>query len=422
MRTIRTLLVAAVALSVAGVAVAELQNVEVGGKLQIRGNYWRLDNQGATSFVEQRTALNVKADFTNEVSTFIEFDSYNDWGQDFRANYLTGVDSRGGSEVNLYQAYVNVKDLWGTPLSLRAGRQELSFGAEFLLGNNSTAPYFTGLSFDALRLTYATDLFKVDAFAAKLAESYKNFGKGDTDLYGVYGSYLGIEDVTLDAYWLYLRDDTVPGEDVDIHNFGLRGSGKVGSFDFEAEVAYQFGGVDGQPSACPLGYGEADVEYGTLGGQLIVGYTFDTVWQPRVFGLFAYYGAGDADDSFWSNDRTLPFNRLFSDFQYSDFLDLNSNATNVVGYALGVQVSPTECTTVSLAGKFLDLDENIGRQSSWGWEVNLAGTYHYSEDLAFSAGYSHFFGSDWYTASGLFGEKSYDPQYDYFYAQTEISF
>jgi len=47
MRTLTTLVIAALVLSVAGVAVAELQNVEVGGQLQIRGNYWRLDKQGA---------------------------------------------------------------------------------------------------------------------------------------------------------------------------------------------------------------------------------------------------------------------------------------------------------------------------------------------------------------------------------------
>ena len=414
MRTIRFLIIAALVLSVSGAALAELQNVEVGGSLKIRGSYWRYDTLGATSFVEQRTALNVKADFTNDISTFVEFDSYGDWGQGFRSNYLTGIDGRGASDVSLYQAYINVKDLWGTPLSLRVGRQELSFGAEFLLGNNSSAPYFRGLSFDAVRLTYATDQFKVDAFAAKLAENFQNFGKGDSDLYGVYGSYIGIENVTLDAYWLYLRDDTIAGKDTDIHTLGLRGSGNVGSFDFEAEVAYQLGHVDGQPSACPLGFGEADVSYGAFGGHTIVGYTFDTAWQPRVFGLFAYYGAGDADTSLWSNDRTLPFNRLFSDFRYSDFVDLNANATNVIGYALGVQVSPTECTKVTLAGKYLDLDQNIGLQHGWGWEVNLAGTYHYSQDLAFSAGYSHFFGSDWADGS--------KPSWDYFFAQTELSF
>src|SRR5690606_18246989 len=99
-------------------ATAELQNVQVGGSIQIRGNYysnlgfhaghvpggalagakiiwpnfflpnrpigsgafngagitstfgWDDEQTNSISFVEQRTRLNVKADFTNEVSAF----------------------------------------------------------------------------------------------------------------------------------------------------------------------------------------------------------------------------------------------------------------------------------------------------------------------------------------------------------------
>ncbi|MGC9054093.1 MAG: hypothetical protein ACP5KS_09445, partial [Candidatus Hydrogenedens sp.] len=129
---------------------AELQNVEVGGSIRIRGNYisnlfndfagpmpsvqsrwspvsvirrpignllgpgvnsifsWDND-QSDLSFVEQRTRLHVKADFTEEVSTFIELDSYDVWGEDFRSqNYITGVDARQNSidDVEIFQAYI----------------------------------------------------------------------------------------------------------------------------------------------------------------------------------------------------------------------------------------------------------------------------------------------------------------------------
>ncbi len=422
MRTLTTLVIAALVLSVAGVAVAELQNVEVGGKLVVRGDYWRMDKLGNSSFVEQRTLLNVKADFTNDVSTFIELDSYGDWGQNFRSNYLTGIDGRGAADVNLYQAYINVKNLWGTPLSLRVGRQELVFGSKFLLGNNTTLPLARGLSFDGIRLTFANDMFKADAFAAKLNESFQNFGKGDVDLYGVYGSYIGIEDVTLDAYWLYIQDSTVVDKYIDIHTFGLRGAGTISGIDFDAEVAYQLGSVDGQPSACPLGFGEADVKYGTFGANAEVGYTFDMAWQPRVFGKFAYFGGGDPDRCKWSNDRTLPFNRLFSDMSYSPFLDTNKNLSNLFYYGVGVQVMPTECVSLKLTGAFLDMDVTNHEQGSYGWEVGGAGTYHYSEDLAFSAGYSHFFGSDRDKDSSFCDPKVNKLDFDYVYAQTEISF
>jgi hypothetical protein len=424
MRTITTLIVAALVLGVAGAAVAELQNVQVGGKLQIRGNYWRLDEFGASSFVEQRTLLNVKADFTNDVSAFIELDSYNDWGQGFRSNYLTGIDVRGDADVNLYQAYVNVKNLWGTPLSLRVGRQELVFGNEFLLGDNDNGPFFKGLSFDAIRLSYANDVFKVDAFAAKLNETFQNFGKGDIDLYGVYGSYVGIEDLTLDAYWLYVQDSTTVGKYIDIHTFGLRGAGTFSGFDFDAEVAYQLGNVNGPPSACPFGFGETDINYGAFGANAELGYTFDMAWQPRAFGKFAYYGGGKVEDEWGSDNVTLPFNRLFSDMSYSPFLDVNRNLTNIFFYGAGVQVMPTECLSVKLMGSYFDRDKKLIGKKSLGWEAGVSGTYHYSEDLAFTVGYSHFFATKSHHDRDCWfdDEENSTPKFDYVYGQTEISF
>ncbi len=90
------------------------------------------------SFVEQRTRLNVKADFTNEVSAFIELDSYDIWGEDFRSNYITGADGRAVSndDVEMYQAYIEANEMFGMPIRMRVGRQELSFGSEWLVGVN----------------------------------------------------------------------------------------------------------------------------------------------------------------------------------------------------------------------------------------------------------------------------------------------
>ncbi|HOH30669.1 MAG TPA: hypothetical protein PLC40_13410, partial [Candidatus Hydrogenedentes bacterium] len=59
----RTLLAVAMIATLAGIAGAELQNVEIGGNLRIRANYFNLDDSHPDmSFIEQRTRLNVKAD------------------------------------------------------------------------------------------------------------------------------------------------------------------------------------------------------------------------------------------------------------------------------------------------------------------------------------------------------------------------
>jgi hypothetical protein len=424
MRFKKLLFLSALVIIAGSAAWAELQNVEVSGNIRIRGNYYNYDSLPNQSFIEQRTRLGVTA--------FVEFDSWNAWGNNFRSDYLNGIDSRGTADVSLYQSYIEARNLWGTPLTLKVGRQEIKFGDQFLVGVNDTSSYFRGLSFDAVRLTYKTDQFSVDAVASKLAENFKNFGKGDTDFYAVYGSYTGIENTTLDAYWMYVRDDgarLATGNSVDIHTVGLRGAGKIGSFDYKAEVAYQFGSVDDLPSACPFGFGEAKTKYDNFGACATVGYTFDAPWTPRPWAAFCYYGGGKPDRSIWSNDRTLPFNRLFSNYEYSEFLD-STDLSNVIYYSLGVDIVPTECLKFTLLGAYFTADKSgpVTHSSPLGWEAAVYGFYQYSADLIFRAGYIHFFGEKgledaYISGNGLlqWGGEEKD-QYDYAFVETEITF
>jgi hypothetical protein len=433
MRFKKLLFLCALATIAGGAAWAELQNVELSGNLRIRGNYYGYDSLPDVSYIQERTRLGVKADFTNDITAFVEFDSYSVWGEGFRSNYLTGIDTRGDADVSLYQGYIEVRNMWGVaPLTLKVGRQELKFGDQFLVGVNDASSDYRGLSFDAVRLTYKTDVFSVDAVASKLAETFNNFGKGDTDFYVLYGSYTGIENTTLDAYWMYLRDDGAllpAGNTVDINTIGLRGAGTLGSFDYKAEVAYQFGSIDDLPSACPSGFGTADTDYGTFGINSEIGYTFDAAWSPRPFARFAYFGGGDPDRSLCSNDRTLPFNRLFSNIEYSEFIE-TTDLSNVFYYAAGVDLVPMECIKLQLVAAYFAADQAgpVTDDSSLGWEAGLYGSYQYSEDLVFRAGYIHFFGDDgledaYIAANGLrqWGGDG-DDQYDYLYIETEISF
>lgn len=443
------------------------------------------NNQPKVDFVEQRTRLGVQADFTNEIAAYIELDSYDIWGEDFRSDYLTGADfpAFSGDDVEVYQGYIEVKDMWGLPLRARIGRQELALGSQWLVGVNDANAFFTGLSFDGVRYTYATDMFSVDAFYTMLAENSPIEEDGDVTFAGVYASYLGLEDITLDAYWLWLRDprsinDTdflFPLEwlenafDLDdydvtnIHTFGLRGAGTFGAFDFEAEAAYQIGDV-GQYGATfrPFGlYGDDNLDMNEWGANLEVGYTFDMNYQPRVFLGGAYFSAdSNRDVSFWDwinpFDRpqgSTSFNRLFSNWEYSQFLDQNGSMSNVGIIRGGVSAMPTESLELKLMLTYLTtLEEfeapvsiNLGRYripiapalSFWtnkndkdlGYELGLYATYNYSEDLTFNAGWAHFF-----VGNGLedgqfvvdngygFAGGSQDDDADYFFVESKIAF
>lgn len=411
-------------------AVAELQNVAVGGSLRIRGNFVDFDefkgaDTGDFAAVEQRTRVNVKADFTDQVSTFIELDSYDVWGEDFRSNYLTGLDGRVASadDVEVYQAYIDVQNLWDTPLSARIGRQELKLGSGWLAGVNGTAPFYTGLSFDALKLAYATEQFSVAAVAAKLAERSGIEEDGDINLYGVYASYTGIEDVVLDAYWLYIRDAANFRGGLDAHVFGLRGAGNAGAFDFEAEAAYQLQDWERKDVFRVDGETKSDA----LGGNLVAGYTFDAAYTPRVYAGGAYFSGNDDD---------LAFNRLFSDRKYSLILDTQANLSNIWLVHGGLSINPTESLKLTASvGYIAALDgREIARFLWWsedsdkplGVEAGLRADYAYSEDLSFAVGYSHLFALDGLDDGNFVPNNgaalAFSEDADYLYAETQISF
>jgi hypothetical protein len=406
-------------------------------------------NTNDLTFVEQRTRLHVSADFTDDVSAFIELDSYDWWGEDFRSNYITGADARANSvnDIEVFQAYIEAADMFGTPLRLRIGRQELSFGNEFLVGNKDFGPNFVGLSFDAIRATYAADVWSVDAWAATLFESGVAEQDGDVWFYGLYGSCSALENVTFDVYYLLLRDarrindtnglwfsewieDVLDLDDYDvtnIHTVGFRSAGAMAGFDFNLEVAYQWGDV-GQIGTIfkPFVYGDNRAELDQWGGSIEVGYTFDAPWQPRVALGFDYYGGEDERDiSFmewlWPFNRpksSANFNRLFSDKMFNGFLDLNNDMSNVWSGHIVAMAHPTEQVTViadvyyfealgtwkspvywDLGGFRVPLAPvfSFWTQTSspeLAWSADLVVLYQYSEDLSFSAHYSHLFPLD----------------------------
>lgn len=489
---------------------AELQQVEVGGSILVMGEYYRhvaspaaglrwpanwltgravgngpdissgfgWDDDGpGMSLVSQWTRLHVNAHFTGEVNAFIEVDSMDTWGEDFRSGYVTGLDARAGSmdDIEIHQAYIETERLFGTPLRLRVGRQELRFGSEWLVGGNDDGPAPAwGLSFDAVRLTWAAEAFTVDAWSAKLAERSAVESDGDTDFYGLYASYHGFENLVLDAYWLFLRDaaairgpeqgsagewlEAVAGvEDYDttqLHTAGLRAAGEYGAFDFEAEAAYQFGNAGTTGTLFrPVLYGDPDAEYDAWGCNIQLGYSFEAAWRPRVYLAYAFLEGQDERDitfahwldalfnPFHTEEASVSFNRLFSNWSYSAILD-GSEMSNAHMFHVGVEAAPTENIELGVDVGYYLADEVFERPvmpllAFWsrpgsdvlGWEVDLNVTYHYSEDLYFCVGWDHLFVGDgledgsFTVANGLeFNGGSAGEDADYWYFETGLEF
>ena len=525
-----------VALAICGapVVVAEsgLQQVSIGGEVRIRGHVWEnvfndalpsgavppvlrwpgsqlpgraigdvvggpcvysyrdWDDAGSNlSSVAQRTAIHVQADFTQEVTTFIELDAYRVFGQDFRSNYVTGVDglNLGDGDVDVYQAYVEARDLWGLPLQLRVGRQELNIGGGWLLGNGDALSEFTMLSFDAIRLTYTQDRFSLDAFWSKLGENSGIEQDGDVDFSGVYARYAFSPAFNLDAYWFLLRDgragtlgdcgctdEVRPADaavlllsDVDydptyLNTVGVRGAGEQGAWDYEVELAYQFGPADQLGSLFRRRLvGDDEARFDAFAAHAEVGYTIDSRWSTRVYLRGAYFeGEDHRAVSFrdWQNPFSQPtasisFNRLFSNNPYSEILDHMGQMSNFWTVQAGVELSLTEKVSTQLSVAHFETVEAFDQplhvrlngqrlapfpglpfltdesSSDMGWEAALKVAYRYSDDLEFSVGWSHLFTGDglyegnYSDLNGLlFNGGTGRDDADYFYAQALIRF
>jgi hypothetical protein len=448
MRKSLIVLVAAMVVGMTIPAFAELQNVEVGGSLRIRGNWYSESNLSFDHdlgpdalFFEQRTKINVSASFTQDVNAFIELDSYDVFGDGFRglddslsvysdrrgfssgANGLSGVDNgSNGTSVSFYQGYIEVKDAWGTPLSFRIGRQEIQFGSEFLVGNNDTSSFFRGLSFDGLTTNSQFGNFKLQSFFTELVTNNNPFrfeSSGDVWFHGFYGSYVGIEGMTIDGYVMHYYQaltDPLAGiglvEATDFYTAGLRFAGSKSQFDWDVEGAYQFG-----DSGLPSPNDSINAYALTAKG----GYTFDVNMQPRVFLNGAYFSADEDDPA---------FNRMFSDHEYSEFLDA-TDLTNFWMIGGGASAQVTESINLSGVANYFESVEDYGTdENSLGIEVALYAKYDYSEDLYFQAGYAHFFAGDAMESGafvtsggvGLIGGFGQSDDMDYVFVETGLKF
>lgn len=451
-------------------ASAELTQVQVGGEIRMRGRYYwnnwqdggrttRIPNnqligrpigyRGTQSMFkwddagrdwtryEMATKLNVRADFTENVSAFIEFYDFHIWGEDFRSNYLTGADLRSNDvgPVLLHQGYIEMRQLFDQPLQLRMGRQELIFGKGFLVSNLIVPSQF--ISFDALRLTYAANDLTVDAFVSKLNEN-DAASSDDIDFYGIYATYSGIAPLSISAYYFFVHDErdiprtetTLLGRWINdqrgydysttrLHTVGTRLFGKYGGFDYDVEAAYQFGEASHLGSLFTnmgSNFGDTNAKYGNWAVDAVLGYTFqDVAWQPRLFvqGV-VLQGEDNRDITFgeWLNpfrrpEASVSFNRLFTHLNYAPSVNDNSWLSNFMQVSAGVEVQPTPKVRLHMHVAYdwiydaFDPPKSIkfgGRRvavaprlSFWtdegshdiGWELTTWLKYAYSEDLSF---------------------------------------
>src|SRR6185437_10774219 len=92
---------------------------------------------------------------------------------------------------DLRQGYVEIGDTEKGTIGFRAGRQELAFGDERLIGNVNWTN--TARSFDALRGTLHSGHYRLDLFASRVVKQQDGEFDWSTPGNNFYGAYGGIE-------------------------------------------------------------------------------------------------------------------------------------------------------------------------------------------------------------------------------------
>lgn len=127
------------------------------------------------NYMSERARIGLTAEPKEGLSGRIEILSGYVWGEKLNTSEPTAI-SPGEDEtvysspgVDLHEAYFEVDELGGLPLMIKFGRQEISLGAERLIGSNDWSD--TPRAFDALKLIFDFSPLLIDLAFAKLPEN-----------------------------------------------------------------------------------------------------------------------------------------------------------------------------------------------------------------------------------------------------------
>jgi hypothetical protein len=309
------------------------------------------------------------------------------WGQADPAlgRGTTDADADG---LDMHQAWAQIDSVLGLPLSLRVGRQEMSFANERLVGVSNWNN--TGRSFDAVRATVAGDSLSVDLFASRLSAASAG-PTASQDFYGVWGSWRPTTGLSVDLFGL--RDDNttpiIAGADsgsamLARYTVGTCVRVSAEPLDAELEGALQSGDASLTDSTSLR-------EIRAFMASATVGVTLLPESKTRVYAL-ATLLSGDGDRT---DDRTEDFNTLFgTNHRVYGHLDIVPEAfgtpEGLVDISSGVTSSPARGLRLQLEGHLLKLQRpGAGRPTigdTYGTEVDLNAWWRANRSFELSGG------------------------------------
>ena len=380
------------------------------------------------NYVMNQTRLWADADVNEHLRVFIQLQDSRVFGAE---GTTVGFANAGveNSIMDIHQGYFDVKKLFDLPLTVRVGRQEITWGDHRVIGNFVWSNY--GRVFDGGRFLWDTDSIHAEVIATTVDEDgYFGVDGSNNSDESMYAAQLAFKKLVpgalLELMYIQKNDQddsatnatlaatgnartdtngsTDNGSGVVIHDIGARIDGKLpnlDAIDYTLEAHGQFGDYGGQ-----------DQKAWAFAGR--TGYTCKEVaWTPR-FGVEYDFASGD-DDSTDSKHETFdnlyPTNHWQGNYGFVDLISWQ----NLQDFRGNIKVSPTSKMTVQVdyhyyllaeeedgwylanaslatarpAGGFTSNDDNLAQ------EVDLTVSYDLYKNVKILAGYSWFGAEDW---------------------------
>jgi hypothetical protein len=393
---------------------------DIGGEYRLRqhseNNIRGLGLTGVDDdFLLRRMRLYGNFEVNKNVRVFAEMI---DAKSDFENNRPRAIEV---NEYDVLNLFADAK-LWSDgdrSITARAGRQELLLGDQRLISPLDWAN--TRRTFDGYRVTTKSKNLIMDGFYTHpVIVDEIRFDSPDfrQELMGLYWSYTGFEDETLDFY--AIRYNNASGTDnFDYNTLGTRLNGSEGNQLYDIEVMFQ-GGTNTDGSAH-----EAASYTAGLGRKLHALSDWNPIW-------WCYFDWASGSDQRGASNG---FHHLFPlAHKYNGFMDLFGRR-NLGDANTFLTFKPSKKLTMLMWYHYFflangdDTPYNIAMRPfnavntpssrDLGHELDLLGTYAISPRQSLVMGYSHFWAGKYYSLTA--GVPSRDDA-DFLYSQWSIAY
>jgi hypothetical protein len=380
--------------------------LQVGG--QIRGRFeppsgTSLVNNNSDAYYLSRIRVNLTIRPVSWLKFFAETQDARTAGYD-----ATPAPATVYNPFDLRQGYVEVSDAAAFKLNIRAGRQELTFGGERLIG---ASDWGMSRTFDSIDMAAAGHRAKVDLFAGSVVQidpTRFDRHKPGEHLFGAYGYVKDIlPGMNVEPYLLFKENMAIKSEtgvtgDALVISPGARVFGKSrGRIDYTAEMVIQRGSYSSD-------------RISALGASYSAGWTLNgSRLEPRISAEYNYASGDHAnkDGLRGTFDQFYPTNHLYygmiDQFGWKNLKTFRAGFDVHATKKLKIRTDYNDFYLATIqdglygnAGAALVLNR-AANSGHIGKEINAIALYQYSKTWKFGTGYGHLFAGEFLKQSKM---------------------